>query len=859
MADDMKRVGLIFKADGTVDFKKSLTSMNGALQENRNEFKLTQQTWDKNTKASQKLKDTQEYLAKQYDASTKKVSVLRAELDELENAETKDEKAIQKKKNALTSAEIAAGNYKKGLEEVNVKIKAGVADIQAYAKQLQAFADKTKKVGTSLSKNVTAPIMAVGTAAMVAWKKVDEAYDNIAAGTGATGKALSELQNVFDEVFGSMPVDADQASAAVADLNTRLGFTGDKLTTASKSFIEFAKVNKTDVASSVQLVTRAMGDASIDANDYQMVMDALTAASQQSGIAIDVLTSNLAKYGAPMRALGYTTQESIAIFAQWEKAGVNTEMAFSGMKKAISNWAKEGKDSRAEFKKTLEEIAACPDIASATTKAIEVFGAKAGPDLADAIQGGRFSIEEMAKSVENSGGIVSRTYNEMASPADKAKVSMNNMTLAGAALGEAIQITLAPILDGLSSALKGLTKWLKGLDGNTKQIVVVVGILVAALGPLLVVIGTVAGAISKIMTLYSSFAIISAGAEGAVAGLGAALGGLLLPITAVIAAIAAIVAAFVQLWNKNEEFKKAVTKAWNGIKEVIQEVWTKVLSPVFESIKKAFTRIMNEGIKPLWDKWVEFVGTITIKMTELWEKIKPIVLWFVDTFGPILSTIFEFVSSVFSSSVSTIMQTAGALLSNIGEVMGGIIDAIGGIIDFITGVFTLDWEKAWNGIVTVLGGIFDGIVGVVKVPINLVIGLVNGMIGAVESGINFVIHGLNKISFKVPDWVPGIGGKKFGANLKDVSLSRIEYLAKGGDLLEGTAIVGEAGMELLTQKGNRTTVSPLTRGGGADPVDIIDYKRLALTLAKELTHMKIYLDDYEVGHFVDKRILKAVK
>jgi phage-related minor tail protein len=75
-----------------------------------------------------------------------------------------------------------------------------------------------------------------------------------------------------------------------------------------------------------------------------------------------------------MRALGLTTDESIAIFAGWEKAGVNTEIAFSGMKKAISNWSSDGKDARVEFKKTLDEIAACPDIASATTKDVPASG-----------------------------------------------------------------------------------------------------------------------------------------------------------------------------------------------------------------------------------------------------------------------------------------------------------------------------------------------------------------------------------------------------------------------------------------------------------------------------------------------------
>ncbi|EMF0149533.1 phage tail tape measure protein [Enterococcus hirae] len=113
-----------------------------------------------------------------------------------------------------------------------------------------------------------------------------------------------------------------------------------------------------------------------------------------------------------------------------------------------------------------------------------------------------------------------------------------------------------------------------------------------------------------------------------------------------------------------------------------------------------------------------------------------------------------------------------------------------GFIDFITGIFTGDWSKAWQGVVDIFGGIFDGIVAVGKAPINAMIGLINGFIG-----------GLNNI--KIPKWVPCIGGKSF-------SISKLPYLAQGGHLINGQAIVGEAGPELLTAKNGKTTVTPLS-------------------------------------------------
>lgn len=858
MADDLKRVGLIFDAKGAVDFKASLKSVNTALTDNRNQFKLTKSTWDENTKASEKLRATNEYLANQYEASARKVSVLKDEIEELENAEKRDEVAISKKKSALASTQAAMNHYKKGLDETSAKLKAGIADLEEYAKRLQETGDKAKKVGSTLTKGITAPIVATGTAATAAWVEIDEAYDSIAAGTGALGDNLLELQDVFDEVYGGMPVTAEEASTAVADLNTRFGFTGEALSKASEDFLKFSKVNKTDTATAIQLVSRAMGDASIPAEEYSGVLDALTAASQASGLSIDKLTENLTKYGAPMRALGYTTQESIAIFAQWEKAGVNTEIAFSGMKKAISNWSAEGKDARVEFKKTLEEIATCPDIASATTKAIETFGAKAGPDLADAIQAGRFSVEEMTKVVEQSGGALENTYNAMLSPSDKAKVAMNNLTLAGAALGDAIQETLAPVWEKLANVIESVTKWFRSLNDTTKTVIVVIGGIVAAIGPLLVIFGTLAGSVSKIILMYTNFKAATAGVAGSTSLLAKAMAALSPPIMAIIALVTAIVAALVQLWNTNEGFRNSVQSAIESISSVLTNIWETIIQPIFTRIQEIIMSVWENGLKPLWDKWVEFIGDITVQMAGLLERIMPVVDWFVETFGPMLVFVFDLVGSVFGDTVTTILQVAGALLSNIGDVVSNIIGVFSGIIDFISNVFTGNWQGAWDSIVSIFGNIFDGLINVAKVPINIIIGFINGMVGGVESGVNAVIRAMNSLSFDVPDWIPLIGGQHWGFDLGLVSFGRIPYLAKGGQLLSGMAMVAEAGPELLLQQGNRTTVAPLTNGGGATPVDIIDYDKMALAMVRAFKGMAVKIWDEKIGEIMDERIIKAV-
>lgn len=846
MADDMKRVGLIFDSEGNVDFRKSLTLTNSALQENRNQFKLTKSSWDENTKASKKLKDTQTYLAKQYDDSSQKVRVLRSELNELENAEKRDEIAISKKRSTLANTEVTMGNYKKGLEEVNQKVKAGTADIEEYAKKLSNLGDKSKQVGSDLTKNLTVPIAAIATASIAAWVEIDDAYDGITTATGATGDALADLHNVFDEVFGSMPMEAQAVSDSVGELNTRFGFTGDALTNASRDFLKFASINNTDVKTSVQLVSRAMGDANISSDQYGIVLDALTVAAQNSGIGIDKLTENVTKYGAPMRALGYSTQESIAIFASWEKAGVNTEIAFSGMKKAISNFTADGKDAKVEFKKLVEGV---QNGSISSQEAMEVFGAKAGPDLIDAIQGGRFAFDDMLNAVLESGGKMEETYQNTLDPIDKAKISLNNMKSVGAEIGGLILSTLEPAFVALSNALKNFTEWFKGLDDGIKNIIVVIGGLLAAIGPLLVIFGVLASSISSIITLFTSAKVSMAGVQAGSSLVTGGLSSILAPIAAVIAIVALLIATFTDLWNSNEVFKTAMTEAWNSICSTLQNLWDTVLKPIFDILVKVIMNVWENGIQPLWNYWIEFVSTIMIAMAGLWESVKPIVDWFVSFFGPILVGIFDLVGSTIGNVIATIMNIFGSWLTNAGEVISGIIGIIGGIIDFITGVFTGNWRQAWEGVKSIFSGIFEGLMGVVKAPLNGIIGFLNLVIDA----INGMISGVNNISFDIPEW---LGGGTVGFDLGFIP--NLAYLAKGGQLLGGMAMVGEAGPELLMQQGNRTTVAPLSTGGGATPLDIIDYEKLAFVMIRALKTVSINIHDEPLGEFVDARVLKAV-
>lgn len=180
----------------------------------------------------------------------------------------------------------------------------------------------------------------------------------------------------------------------------------------------------------------------------------------------------------------------------------------------------------------------------------------------------------------------------------------------------------------------------------------------------------------------------------------------------------------------------------------------------------------------------------------------------------VLDDLDEWLEGVFAQDWTEIFgpvigNSLNGWFKNIENIWKAIKKIFTGIIDFIAGVFTLDWERAWKGVSEIIEGVFSGLGAIIKAPLNGIISLINGVIG----GLNQMIDGLNSISIEIPEWVPKLGGETFGINIPEIP--EIPLLAKGGILTSGSAIVGEAGPELLTVSGGKAVVQPLTGGSSA--------------------------------------------
>ncbi len=301
-----------------------------------------------------------------------------------------------------------------------------------------------------------AAIAGLGKAAFDAAMDIDTAFDTISIKTGATGDVLKGLQDDFKAVFTSVPTDVETASSTLSMLYDRTGLTGEALQTLTKQMLELARITESDATTSAENYTRVLGDWGIKTEDASDMLDTFFVASQKTGVSVDDLMAQVVQFGAPLRAMGFRLKDSIAMFAKWQKEGVNTTQAMSGLRIATAKFADEGKPVQETLWATIDAIQSMEDPTKALSLALDTFGARAGPVLADAIRQGRFGIDELKAAMEGAEGAILNTAEATMDWPEKLEMVKAKITTALEPIGSKLMDVASTVIDRLQPALDRL-------------------------------------------------------------------------------------------------------------------------------------------------------------------------------------------------------------------------------------------------------------------------------------------------------------------------------------------------------------------------------------------------------------------
>lgn len=718
-------------------------------------------------------KQVQAQLSKQKSTTTYKslqneIKQTETELKQLKQAQKDAQKAFE-------NGEISERAFKDLQSEID-KTEQKLKDLQNQAgKTMTEFGNKVKSVGKGISSvgSALAPVSAAAAGALGVGLKVATDFEaemsNVKAITQANEQQFEQLRQVAIQLGADTKFSSSEVANAMTEM-AKAGWDSQQIIDGMGGVLDAAAASGEELGTVSTIVADAITGFGLAASDSTRVADLLTEAANGGTISIADLGETM-KYVAPLgQSVGLSIEDATTAIEAMSMAGIKGSQAGTSLRGFMLNLIKPSDTVAAAMDKLGLSITdnsgnfkSLDQILREMRVALQGLSPEMQQNTVAAITGKEAysGIQAVLNMTQQEYDALSESMRNSTGVADQtAAVMQDNLQAKVEQLGgalESLAIVLADnIIPWLTSVIEKVTEWVESFSQMDE------GTQKFVLG-LLAVVAIAAPVLSAIGSIVGG------------------IGTLLTWIPKIGPAFTAV-----QTLLTGTVFP-AISSGITGLGSVVSSVVSFIIANPITLIIAAIVALValiatkGDEIQAILQKVDDFLQNIFVKD---WTEV----------FGPTLGGI-----------MNGAMQT-------IKDIWDGIKKIFDGIIDFIRGVFTGDWERAWKGVTEIFEGVFGALEGIAKAPINAIIGLLNGLIGA----INWAIDGLNSLSFDVPDWVPGIGGESWGFNIP--SIPDIPYLAKGGILSRGSAVVGEAGPELLTLSGGRAIVQPLTGANARPPV-----------------------------------------
>lgn len=532
MAGRIKGITIEIGGD-TTKLTKALSGLDKSLKQTQQQLRDVNKLLKMDPKNTELLRQKQELLSKAIGDTEKRLEELNKAAEQMEKSGITDDNREQY--NNLKREIIATEQELKKLKAQQDALANSKLD--NLSKQFDKVGKKISSIGDNLTKKVTVPLVAFGTASMVAFKDVDKGMDAVVKKTGATGDELAAMQASVKTLGTEIPADFEDIGNAVGEVNTRFGVTGQELEDMSEQFLKFAKVNDVDVVDSIDNTQKALAAFGMDASEAGKMLDVFTAVGQRTGIDMNQMTAMMSKYGAQLQAMGLDAYQAANFLGDVEVSGLDVAQSMTAMQKALKYASAAGKPLTTVLTDFDELMKSNASETEKLNAAYEIFGTKTGAAMYNAAKNGTLAFDQLGKSIDDNLGTLDSTFEGTLDATDDMKTTFNALKEAGYEVGAALGKTLTPILKKAAEGLRKFSAWFEKLSPKTKDLITKLGLLAAAAGPVLSIAGRITSKVGSIIkqapkmvsgvkTLATALATnpylaIAAGAAAAAAGIAA--------------------------------------------------------------------------------------------------------------------------------------------------------------------------------------------------------------------------------------------------------------------------------------------------------------------------------------------------
>jgi TP901 family phage tail tape measure protein len=566
---------------------------------------------------------------------------------------------------SLGEAVVEVGADTSGFES---DVKKGVTGAtNSAAKSMQNVGGKFQSAGVKMTAGITAPLVGVALASVKTAGQFEASMNVLQAATGTPDKAMQQLEKQAISLGSSTVFSANEAADAMLELG-KAGFSTAEITAAVPEVMNLAATEGLALADSAGIVSSALSQFSLDADEAGQVVNALAGASNASRASVATLSESMKLVGSAASGVGLTVQETAGTLAALADSGLDGSVAGTSLAAMFNKLIPQTEKARGAMEELgldfvkgngqFEDITNIAqqlqnelgNISPAARKAAlsKIFGNDASTLAAvnAVMKAGASGIRDYTKAASDQNSAQKLAEARMAGVQGAVEKMKGSLETAGLVLGQA----LIPFITKAADVIGSLADRFSNLSPEAQKVIIVAAAIAAAIGPVLVVVGTL---ISSVGTIAGVFA------------------GLTAAVAAPIAVFALLVIGIGLLLAKSEAARAVVTGAFNEIKTAVLSA----VGPIVEMIQ-------GQLIPAFMAMWpiIEKVGVIILK--------------------------------VFAGAV------VGAVKGAI-QAISGIVQVITGIVQVVSGILTGDWAKAWDGVKNIVGGALDAVVGIIKVWLNV--------------------------------------------------------------------------------------------------------------------------------------------
>lgn len=548
-------------------------------------------------------------------------------------------------------------------------------------------------------------VVAVGKAMYDLGSRFDEVADTIRVGTGATGEALDGLVDVAHGVATTIPTSFEQAGTTVADVNTRLGLTGDTLQTVASQYLEAGRIlgSEVDIAGT----SAAFSAFGIQGEAVSGALDELFQVSQATGVGMNELASSAQKNAGAMQELGFGFEDSVRMVGVLNKAGLDADATLGAMRKGLLGMVKPGEDMQDTFKRVTGEIQGyidAGDSAAALNEAKNIFGAKGADEMVRAIQTGVLSMNDLTAATGQTQDTILGVGKDTMDAAEKWEILKNRGL-------EALEPLASGVFDFVGDALGAVLDWLDTADFT----------------PLMNAFSAIQPAIDAIKGAFSSFDTSAA------------------------------TGAFTDLQPTLQAFGRAIGDAVPKIMSLAQSIQG-ALTPIIEALAPIVTGVMQTigevfmaALDILTGAFTVLQGLFTGDWQMVWDGVGQIVDGAINLVVSALSGWFNMMQGFFSTGVSMLQglwSSGWEMIKNaVSNGVSSVISTVAGLPSSILSALGNLGSLLYNAGSNVISGFINGIRSKAS---SLASAAIDTVKGGVDAVLNFLgIHSPSRLFYKI--------------------------------------------------------------------------------------------------------------